>query len=722
MDVEKVYLGEDGEDARQKLYRNDKRLSDGLNVLQSYTDRRINGVSDVFKEVYAKKEDLESIAVGMIFKPAVASVSSLESTYPNAEKGWAAKVLADDFIYQYDGQEWNNTGLSVFPNDVVTINQLSETLAGDTETAPSDAAVKKAVELNASLSMTELRGSVFLDNSYSKPSVSFGGGGQKFFYPIITCSKIWNKRITKITLEASKDGTIDIFKAILIGVTPNVEHLTTLSVMSGNNVLEVDITLLENELIGFEGGIFKYLPSPNIVDSLQRYLDIQQPYTPDKLYYGSGGNLGIGLILQEKTKIDRINNSVSVNNERLAVLENSSYHFLETKDLDSSVIQVPANISLISGNLTVKANSPNLWDVVALKDIKRVSFTPTSVRSLWFMVGYKDEYNICVIGASEFNGRIVNVDLLNQTYTIIADGSFGVDLSNCSVMWSGDTLVQIRENKEVINVSKDELKLLGANIDNCQLGFVFYNIPGFVHTGLRVTQIKIEKSKLKDLSFSIMGDSISTFSGYVPTGNAVFYPNATVSNVNQTWWKMLENETGMKLISNESWSGSRLSNGRGTTSMFCNPTRFENLGNPDIILVFGGTNDFNQGSPDCAIGEYDWVTNGARDLSVFRQSYQFLVEKLLTKYPFAKVFLMVPIVRTRENKLFEPNAVGWTYQDLREVILTIASKYGVESIDTSKCGINFYNGNTYLSDGLHPNAEGMILIKDYVYAQLNEKI
>lgn len=34
---------------------------------------------------------------------------------------------------------------------------------------------------------------------------------------------------------------------------------------------------------------------------------------------------------------------------------------------------------------------------------------------------------------------------------------------------------------------------------------------------------------------SILGDSISTFSGYIPSGNAVWYPRGEITSVKDTW-------------------------------------------------------------------------------------------------------------------------------------------------------------------------------------------
>ena len=52
-----------------------------------------------------------------------------------------------------------------------------------------------------------------------------------------------------------------------------------------------------------------------------------------------------------------------------------------------------------------------------------------------------------------------------------------------------------------------------------------------------------------------MGDSISTYQGYLPEGFASFYPYATadLNDAYQTWWMQFINHYGMKLLSNNSW-------------------------------------------------------------------------------------------------------------------------------------------------------------------------
>lgn len=105
---------------------------------------------------------------------------------------------------------------------------------------------------------------------------------------------------------------------------------------------------------------------------------------------------------------------------------------------------------------------------------------------------------------------------------------------------------------------------------------------------------------------SILGDSYSTFEGYIPQGNVTWYFNRTdtartdVDNVRQTWWWQLIDRGGFILGKNESFSGATVSN-RGyrgadyTDRSFI--TRLRRISPSDIILIFGATNDSWAGVP-----------------------------------------------------------------------------------------------------------------------------
>lgn len=119
-------------------------------------------------------------------------------------------------------------------------------------------------------------------------------------------------------------------------------------------------------------------------------------------------------------------------------------------------------------------------------------------------------------------------------------------------------------------------------------------------------------------TFSILGDSYSTFEGYIPEGNACWYSTAPhgdndVTSVEQTWWHLFAKENGYELLRNESYSGSTICNtgydgadysDRAFTTRMFNVT----IGNPDLIVIFGGTNDSWANAPIGELKFNDWTS------------------------------------------------------------------------------------------------------------------
>lgn len=139
---------------------------------------------------------------------------------------------------------------------------------------------------------------------------------------------------------------------------------------------------------------------------------------------------------------------------------------------------------------------------------------------------------------------------------------------------------------------------------------------------------------------SILGDSYSTFQGLNPEGYNPFYPNDRndVTEPSQTWWDLYIKAKGYELDKNDSWGGTTVCNtgyGRMNVSRNSFLARVDRLGNPDIIFVFGGTNDAWAGSP---MGEYkyeDWTDD---DLKNFRPALACLFSRLKEQYPNAKIY------------------------------------------------------------------------------------
>ena len=109
------------------------------------------------------------------------------------------------------------------------------------------------------------------------------------------------------------------------------------------------------------------------------------------------------------------------------------------------------------------------------------------------------------------------------------------------------------------------------------------------------------QEQIKDtVTFAVFGNSISTYYDFLPSGYAVYYTAARELSagmqLGDTYWMQLSRTSGMTFLVNSSWSGSRVSSSNGdAVSTFLSTNRVTSIGrngNPDVILIAGGTNDW----------------------------------------------------------------------------------------------------------------------------------
>jgi len=146
------------------------------------------------------------------------------------------------------------------------------------------------------------------------------------------------------------------------------------------------------------------------------------------------------------------------------------------------------------------------------------------------------------------------------------------------------------------------------------------------------------------LRISILGDSYSTFAGWIPQGNSTYYPREIdndVTRVEECWWHLALAALGAQLEKNESWSGSTIChtgyNGEDFQK-FSFVTRANRLGNPSMILVCGGTNDSWANAP---IGDFSWGDWSNQELYSFRPALAKLLDDLKSHYPQAKIYFIL---------------------------------------------------------------------------------
>lgn len=195
---------------------------------------------------------------------------------------------------------------------------------------------------------------------------------------------------------------------------------------------------------------------------------------------------------------------------------------------------------------------------------------------------------------------------------------------------------------------------------------------------------------------SILGDSYSTFEGYIPEGNAVWYTRHTspdrtdVGDVKQTWWWQLISKGGFILGKNDSYSGATISfkgyNGDDYSDRSF-ITRVGNLGSPDILLIFGATNDSWAGVD---VGDYnysDYILG--EELYKFRPAMSRLLSDAINHYPGTDIYFII------NSELRE---------DITESIKEVCRHYSVPYIEL----------HDIAKTAGHPSKAGMEAIADQV--------
>lgn len=152
-------------------------------------------------------------------------------------------------------------------------------------------------------------------------------------------------------------------------------------------------------------------------------------------------------------------------------------------------------------------------------------------------------------------------------------------------------------------------------------------------------------SALAQQKVSILGDSYSTFYGYItPDTNSCWYGvpgekrENDVRKVEETWWHHFINSHGYQMEVNNSYSGATICNTGYEKADYSDRsfvTRMSSLGKPDVIFIFGGTNDSWAGVP---IGEYKYEGWTKEDLYNFRPAFCQMLDYLIKNYPGAKVY------------------------------------------------------------------------------------
>ena len=242
------------------------------------------------------------------------------------------------------------------------------------------------------------------------------------------------------------------------------------------------------------------------------------------------------------------------------------------------------------------------------------------------------------------------------------------------------------------------------------------NIRYFIHNVVSAGNVEfiissepqINTVQINGGSMSILGDSYSTYGLWIPAGNSVWYGidgedgnNAQTNNVNsvtQTWWYKLCKKLGVSLMLNESYNGSTICNtgySGGDASGYSFIHRMvDSMGQenalkpkPNIIVLFGGTNDSWANSPLGELKYSDWTDDDLKNVLPAICYMFYYVQKW---NPGA---LILNVVNTGLK------------QEIVSGFQQATQYYGIENIVLSGFG----------EESGHPNIDGMDSICDQIY-------
>ena len=251
---------------------------------------------------------------------------------------------------------------------------------------------------------------------------------------------------------------------------------------------------------------------------------------------------------------------------------------------------------------------------------------------------------------------------------------------------------------------------------------------------------------------SLVGDSITTFEGTLVTNFAdsenggAYYPTGNVTSVeNQYWYKLVYNKMDNAVLEvNNSLRGSCVVR-RETHPDADYPARvgLYGLGNPDVVLIHGGTNDCTKHSADYAArpgmyradmfpgdayagmapssiptaAEFKAVYDAAEAATTWEQivaledgyfvhAYVKLLNMIHFKHPNAKVVIIIGDALTKRAQ---------------QALLEIAGHY--EQLYGYKC-VNFFGLSDSISkaSGAHPDDAGFTYMADKIFEEVGSYI
>jgi lysophospholipase L1-like esterase len=212
------------------------------------------------------------------------------------------------------------------------------------------------------------------------------------------------------------------------------------------------------------------------------------------------------------------------------------------------------------------------------------------------------------------------------------------------------------------------------------------------------------ENKISDIAkkrIAILGDSYSAYKGWNSGDDSYAYyddedtRNTGISSVTKMWWYQVLKAKNYIFEKCNAWGGTTICNtgynGDDYSAISFISDRKENIGNPDLLIIFGGTNDAWAESP---LGEYQYSGWTENALKKFRPAVAYLIDWMQLHHPNMEIVIV---------------GNSTTSSDYTGSLQTIAEHYNLPFV--LPASISTVNG--------HPNETGMNQIASAVLSALS---
>jgi len=375
---------------------------------------------------------------------------------------------------------------------------------------------------------------------------------------------------------------------------------------------------------------------------------------------------------------------VEIEKNELLVLPESTYNF-------TGITKKPH--STVAGQYVYQPNMPSEAPSGATNYDWSTSDETIATVSIYSSITAKSA-GYCILTAKHKTSDVT----INCVIRSSSDGiTFAtVDEANtieiCNIIFKG-------KNGEIIGTAKCQKG--GAVIYPKPLFYEGYKFVGWDKANYNITAHTVITAQYEEgtnnytgKTFSIIGDSISTYEGYIPSSFPAFYPSATgdVNDINKTWWMQTLNKLGGSLFLNNSYSGSCV--GDSSSSATKNLSRLNycvvNGQTPDVIMIYMGSND-------CAS---KYVT-----LAQFDTGYKQMLQNLQQICPNSEIILC-----TLADSPFytDDNMIAYN-----EAIRKYAAEFNCTLVDLESVSLA-----GLLVDSAHPDTPGMTVLAEKIVEEL----